>query len=133
MARSRSRVGMFLLGVFSFVTLGTVAAQNVLRQISLSEKEARDMALSAIASGNVYFGAVGRTVQALPPASRASVVTAGIAWARAFVESPAFGPAWEEFRNRSKPAPPDVTGTVDDEYKAELDKRKAEIEETKKK
>ncbi|MEZ5317951.1 MAG: hypothetical protein R2752_11170 [Vicinamibacterales bacterium] len=132
MARRSSRYGIPLFFVCALTTVAAVAAQNVLQQIRLSEDGARDMAMSSITSGSVYLGAVGRTVQALPPAQRASVVTGGIAWARAFLESPAFRPAWDEFRNQRKPAPPDITGSVDDEMKAQIEKQKQDIEETKK-
>jgi hypothetical protein len=121
-----------VLIVLLVVALGAAAAQSALQQLHVSEEDARGLALSSIVDGYVQYGIAADAVKAMPQAARGPAIEAGIAWARAYVSSPAFAKEYAAYREGQKPQPPESAGSVDDELKRQLAEQQAQIDESKK-
>lgn len=122
---------MFGVGTLVAVTasLGAVA-QEALPKIGISEASARGEVLRSLEGGYVNYGTVAAAFKAVSGAARAQLAASAIAWARAYVESPAFQKAYAEHRMTMKPQPPAFEGTPEEELakeKAEQDKDAAEM------
>jgi hypothetical protein len=91
----------------SFTT--PIVAQGVLGQLGLTEASARDFVLREIKSQPISnrrsdIAVLGhRAFYKLPPAARGPAATALFAWARAYVNSPAFKTAYAQYRKEAMP------------------------------
>jgi hypothetical protein len=94
------------------------AGQNALAQLGYDESEAKNMWLSAISSGSVYFGsAAGRVFKAAPAATQRAIVENLIGWAKGYSASAGFKRAYAESREASRPQAPDPNAAAVDEKK----------------
>ena len=116
------------------VRLGTLilagaalCAQTVPSQLGVSANEAQGYLLDSLSQGWLSYGGAARAFVALPTDARVTVVKAGFAWARAYVDSPAFKAAYDKRRDTQKPEPPTFNGTVDDEVTKKLDDTKKKL------
>ena len=116
----RLRQGIWA-GAIVVLSAANLAAQAVPSQLGVSEGVAQGSFLESVVSGYPDWGAAGAAFVALPMAARVAVVQGGFAWARAYVKSTGFRTGYESARQRMKPQPPEVEGTVDDELKRQLD------------
>ncbi len=104
------------------------AAQNAVARLGYDEPEARNMFLSAVDSGTVYFGrAAAGVFKAAPPATQKAIVEGLVAWAKSYTASAEFKRAYAERREAAKPHPPDPAAGVADQKR-----QQAEIEQMKK-
>jgi hypothetical protein len=89
--------------------IAPLVAQGVLAQLGLTEASARNFLLNEIKSGPARDrrGALEiaghRAFYKLPPAARGPAATALFAWAKAYVNSPAFKTAYAQFRKDAGP------------------------------
>lgn len=93
----------------------------------MSEPDARERALDALAGGQIDIWVLKPAWTATPAAARAALVQGGLEWTKAFVATPAFAAAYAERRNAAKPEAPQQTQTVDQEIAAERAKQAKEI------
>jgi hypothetical protein len=122
------------------VALGAVAtmrAQTALAQLALTEGAARNFVLDEIKApardrraGIAIAGT--RAFLKLPVAARGPAATALFAWAKAYVNSPAFRTSYDTYRKGVVGDGPRVEPTVDEVIKKELDEVRAGLEEMKK-
>ena len=98
----------------SFTT--PIDAQGALGQLGLTEASARSLLFDEMKSerGGHRRGAIEvaghRAFYKLPPAARGSAATALFAWAKAYVNSPAFKTAYAQFRKGAMPLPDERPG-----------------------
>lgn len=104
-----------------------VVAPRLPSAFEMSETDARDHALDALASGSVNWWAGKDAFLAATPAARVTLVETTLGWTKAFVASPAFTAAWAERRAAAKPEPPTRTGSVDAELAAQREEQRRSI------
>src|SRR5262249_30705099 len=86
-----------------------------------------------LGSTHAFVSGVRRAYQRLPESPRGPAVTAAFGWAKSYVSSPAFAAVYAAARQQAKPAGLTTYDmSVDEEAKKELDRKLAELEETKK-
>jgi hypothetical protein len=106
---------------------GTALAQGVLTQLGLTETAARALLMSEVqeAGGSGYsskLAVAGRTAYPrVPEAARGPVTTALFAWAKTYVNSPAFATEYARIRAAKMPQRREYARTVDEELKKQLD------------
>jgi hypothetical protein len=114
-----------------------LTAQGALAQLGLTEAAARNFVLGEIKSPAQYRRAdiaiAGtRAFLKLPPAARGPAATALFAWAKAYVNSPAFKTSYDSYRKGVVGDGRRGGPTVDEIMKKELDDARAGLEEMKK-
>jgi len=121
-------------------TVGVVSAQGVLAQLGLTEALARRLLFDQVRGAGIgnrrsEIAIVGhRAFYKLPRAARGPAATALFAWAKAYVNSPAFKAEYQEFR---KGAVPETTtevpaaNSLDAAVKAQIDEMLAAVEQAK--
>lgn len=113
--------------------LGAAAyAQDVLSPLGITPLAARVAVNTVLASGLNNPGLPARAFKLLSDAARAEAATAGVAWLKAYTASPEFTKQYAQIREAHKPAPPQFTGTPDEELKKAEDEQKQQAEESKK-
>lgn len=120
------------VAALAVVTASGLAAQAVPSQLGLAEREAQESFLGSVVAGYPQWGAAGKAFVALPASVRVAVVQGGVAWARAYVKSPAFRTAYENARAGAKPTAPEAAGSVDDELKRQVDAQLEDLAEMRK-
>jgi hypothetical protein len=127
----------FLLSaaVVGLVAAGAAEAQDVLKQLGLTEAKARQLFMAAATwavpeQASEIVVTARNAYQALPREARGPVTTGMYAWVNALVNSAAFRAEYERNRLATKPQPPDVEGTVNQEIERRVDRQLAELEET---
>jgi hypothetical protein len=109
-------VAALLLGVVC--AIAGPAAQSALAQLGYDESEAKNVWLSAVSSGSVFFGsAAARVFKAAPAATQKAIVEGLIGWAKSYTATPEFARAYAERRQAGKPQPPDPNAGAVDEKK----------------
>lgn len=130
--------GLLVTAMIVSATAGALSAQGVLAQLGLTEVEARRLLFDQVRGTGIgtrrsEIATVGhRAFYKLPRAARGPAATALFAWARAYVDSPAFKTAYQEFRKGAVPtteARP--TDSVDAAVKTQIDEMLAGIEQIK--
>lgn len=131
-------VGLLVAAAIASATVGAVSAQGVLAQLGLTEAVARRLLFDQVRGAGIgdrrsEIATVGhRAFYKLPRAARGPAATALFAWARAYVDSPAFKTAYDEFRKGAVPAteaaPADSLAAA---VKAQIDEMLAGIEQIK--
>src|SRR6266508_1491638 len=81
-------------------------AQDVLSQLGITPLAAKVAVDSVISSGIQNPGLPAKAFKLLPPAARAQMATAGVAWLKAYTASPEFTREYAQVRQAHKPAPP---------------------------
>jgi hypothetical protein len=113
-----------LLLLVSLALSSRAATPDVLQDLAISKADAESEALASFADGAVNPSRFRKTVRALSPDARAALVERGLAWTKAYVDSPAFAKAYAAHRESRRPEPPPATGSVDEE----LARRHAEMD-----
>jgi len=111
--------------------------QSVLPQLGLTEAAARALLTNEVqTSGEGGYSSTlamaGRAAYLrVPEAARGAATTALFAWAKAYVNSPAFETAYARIRSESKPQLRERAPTADEELKKQLDESLAVYESAK--
>lgn len=103
---------------------------DVLAKLSLEPAGARAGVLDALSSGSVYSYEAAVAFKALPLASRAAIVRAGLDWVKAYVGTTEFKQTYLALREQNKPQPPEARPAADEQtkqMKAEMEQSIAEI------
>jgi len=113
---------------------GRPAAQTALAQLGVTEAAARTFVLNEIrgpATGRRSDIAIAgtRAFLKLPPAARAAAATGLFAWAKAYVNSPAFKVAYDGYRRDRIPQARQHALSVDEAVKQETDQLLAGMEQ----
>ena len=104
----------------------TPVAQGVLAQLGLTEAQARTFLFDELKSPSEglrrsTIAVTGhRAFYKLPAEVRGPAATALFAWAKAYVSSPAFRSAYEQFRREANPLDTRVSASVDEQVAAEM-------------
>ncbi len=123
-----SKTTLLLVSAVLFLSRVAIRAQALPDQIGVTATQAQGYFLESLTIGGLSASqAVNRAFVALPAAARVMVVRQGIAWARAYVDSPTFKAAYDKRRAEAKPEAPTVNGTVDDELKKKQDEQKQQL------
>ncbi|MDQ3281722.1 MAG: hypothetical protein M3Q69_09945 [Acidobacteriota bacterium] len=99
---------LFVVGLLSVcLVAGSVAgAGDVLQQLGYSKQEAASETVFSVAVGQFGLKDHARGVlRAASPEMRAAMVEQGLIWVKAYVATPQFAQAYEQFRNENKPEP----------------------------
>jgi hypothetical protein len=114
----------------AFVLAGAVVLRaDLWTDLNTQEAEARTQAVQTVLNGSVPYLGVAAFKKATP-AMRTALVQRSAAWAKAFLQSPAFKMAYDTARNNEKPEPPKKTGSYADQLKKqreEFEKSAAEM------
>jgi hypothetical protein len=126
-----------VVSVATIVASGVLLAQGVLLQLGLTEAAARNFLLEEIkspaSSRRSAIVVVGnRAFLKLTPAARGQAASSLFAWARAYVNSPAFKTAYAGYRGGVIGEPRQYTLNVDEEIKKQMDDQLAGIEQIRK-
>ena len=128
----RQQAGMKLLlitGLTAGVWAGTAMAQNSLASLGVGDATGKEIVDRWLGSGYLNATPAAKAFKAAAPASRAGLVKNAIAWAKSYTESPAFKAAYEKERQASRPSPPEVSGTVEEELARQRAERRKSIED----
>lgn len=110
----------FAVGVSIGVAVSAAGfAQANLSRFGVTDQRAQEVTMSAV-EGTYSLAGLAKPFLALSPSGRTSAVNDAVAWAKAYLNSPGFTQAWIADHDRSKPAPPVVKGTIDDEVQQEI-------------
>lgn len=125
------------LVVAAALSVVTVLAQSGLTQLGLTEAAARQFVLNEIKSPalnrrNPIALAGTRAFLRLPASTRGPAATALFAWAKSYVNSPAFKASYDTYRKGRIPEGRQYAMTVEQEVKKQMDEELAGIEEMKK-
>jgi hypothetical protein len=107
-------------------------AQDLLTELGITPLAARVAVDSVISSGIHNPGLPAKAFKLLPPAARAHMATAGVAWLRIYTASADFMREYAQVRQAHKPTPPKFEGTPEDELKKADDEQARQAEESKK-
>jgi hypothetical protein len=103
---------------------------DILAGLGLTRASAGEGILEALISGTPYHEAAMKAFKALPAASRAAAVSAGLDWIKAFAGSREFAAAYALGREKERPAPPVPRPAADEQakkMKADMEKSIAEM------
>jgi hypothetical protein len=114
------------------VWAGVLLAQNALAGLGIGDAAGKQIVDGWLASGYLNLSPAAKAFKAAAPGSRAALVKNAVAWAKTYTESPAFKATYEKERQASRPSPPEVNGTVDDELARQRAERRKSIEDMKK-
>ncbi|HET7697110.1 MAG TPA: hypothetical protein VFK57_15470 [Vicinamibacterales bacterium] len=103
---------------------------DLFAQLGIPMTSAEQAAITIISNGLHNPGLPSTSFKLLPPAVRAELATAGVAWLKAYTKSPAFKTQYGNLRETHKPQPPQFEGTPEDELKRADDEQKLQAEES---
>lgn len=106
------------------------AGTDILAGLGLTRASAGAGILEALVSGTPYNEVAMKAFKALPPASRAATVSAGLGWIKAYAGSGEFAAAYAAWRQKEQPAPPAPRPAADEQakkMKADMEKSIAEM------
>ena len=112
-------------------------AQTAAGPLGIADTTARTLVVGGVrdprlSSTHASVAAVRHAYERLPVSARGAAVSAAFAWAKAFVNSPAFASAYATARQNARPAGlPSEEMTVDAELKKMVDEKRATLEESK--
>lgn len=107
-------------------------AADVLSQLGIPADSAREAVQIVLTSGVNNPGLPAKLFKAAPAAARAGMASAGIAWVKAYTESPEFESKWAEIRETHKPPSPEFEGSPEDDLQKADEEQKQQAEESKK-
>lgn len=125
----------FVIGAIVLLLAGAgLIAQSQLAQLGLTETAARNFVLDEIRRpaqdrNAVTSDAGTRAFLKLPPAARGAAATALFAWAKSYVNSPAFANSYNAYRNGLVPTQRQYALSVEDQLKEDLDEQLAGFEQ----
>ncbi len=120
---------VMFLSLVCCVGMALALAADILSDLGLNESDARDGLLKALENGNVPIYLASKAFKAAGPTARAVLVSGALTWAKSYTQSPAFAAAYANLRESSKPSPPEVKGTVEDELRKQQAEQLKEIQE----
>ena len=130
-------VGVAIALGLTLAAAGTLPAQSGLAQLGLTDAAARTFVFDEFRAEQAdrrspiaIFGQ--RAFFKLAPAARGPAATALFAWAKGYVNSPAFAASYAEFRKNANPVDTSAAPDVDAAVKAQIDEMLAGVEEWKK-
>ena len=132
MRRQGRRFVLVVAGVAAVGVAGVLVAQSALGSLGVSDATGTQIVDAWISSGYINPTPAAKAFKSAGLASRATLVTNAIGWAKTYTESAAFKAEYERQRQASRPSPPDITGTVDNELAKQSAERKKSVEEMKK-
>ena len=97
--------------------VGILWAQSAVTRLGVSDDAAHRIVLSTLVNGAGGPGVGSRSFLAMSPTMRAMAVTEVVSWAKSYINSPSFKKEWADQREHSKPQPPAVKGSADDQLK----------------
>jgi hypothetical protein len=112
----------------------TIIAQSQLAQLGLTEAQAREFVLNEIKSpassrgANIVVAGT-RAFLKLPPSARGAAATALFAWAKTYVNSPAFNASYASYRRGRIPTEREYALSVDAQAKKEIAEQLAGFEQ----
>lgn len=104
------------------------SAQDALAQLGVSPKAAGEAVMSGVTSGSANTWAAAKAFKAADAAVRAQLASGGIAWAKAYTQSPEFASAYAKLREDRKPQAPVYTDTPEEALEKQLAKQKADAQ-----
>jgi hypothetical protein len=107
-------------------------AADIFAQLGFPVTSAQQAAVTIISNGIHNPGLPSASFKLLPPAVRAEMATAGVAWLKTFTKSPEFKARYDTLRETHKPQPPQFERTPEEELKRADDEQKQQAEESKK-
>ncbi len=132
MRRQGRRFVLAVAGVAAAGVAGVLVAQSALGSLGVSDATGRQIVDAWLSNGYINPTPAAKAFKSAGPASRATLVTNAIAWAKTYTESAGFKAEYERQRQASRPSLPDVKGSVDDELATQSAERKKSVEEMKK-
>src|SRR5688572_5561627 len=137
MLRLATSMSVFLAIAAATATTARLVAQTALTQLGLTESSARNFVLDEVKSpaanrGSDIAVAGTRAFLRLPAAACGAAATGLFAWAKAYVNSPAFKASYETHRKNRLPRGTQYSQSVDEALKKEFDEQRASMEQTKK-
>lgn len=129
-------VALALPALIGLVVATSLSAQNALAQLGLTEGAARKFLFDELLSPSqdrqstiVVTG--NRAFLKLPRSARAAAATSLFAWARSYVNTPAFATSYAQYRQRAIPAARQYDLTVEQEVKQEIARQLADLQASK--
>lgn len=137
MLRSTTAATVCLAMTLATVATGRLVAQGALSQLGLTETAARTFVLDEIrAPAQDRRSAIAiagtRAFLKLPPSARGPAATGLFVWAKAYVNSPAFKASYDTYRKGRIPQGRQLSPSLDEVLKKEIDEQRAGMEEMKK-
>ena len=117
--------------VFAIGAAAVGHGADIFAQLGIPMKTAEQAAVTIISNGLHNPGLPSAAFKLLPPAVRAELATAGVAWLKTYTTSPQFKAQYDNLRETHKPPPPEFEGTPEDALKREDDEQKLQAEESK--
>jgi hypothetical protein len=116
---------------------GGLGAQSALAQLGLTEAAARTFLFEELKSPapgrqSDIATAGTRAFLKLPPSARAAAATALFAWAKSYVNSPAFGASYSKYRRDAIPETREYDLTIEQAVKQQIDRQLADLQESRK-
>jgi len=126
---SRLAIAILILAVAG-ITGGSLVAQTTLAQLGLTEAASRNFVLEEVKSAalnrrDAIVLAGTRAFLKLPPTARGAAATGLFAWAKAYVNSPAFKTSYAGYRKGLIPEGRQYALSVEDQVKRDLDEQLA--------
>ncbi len=122
-----------LASLLSLVLVLTASSgDDILKRLGLTPQAAKEGILDALTGGSAYNDSAYRAFRALPAASRAAVVTAGLGWIKSYAAGAEFKAAYQKLRESEKPEAPASRPSADDELKKMKNETEKSIAEMKK-
>lgn len=133
MLRITTRKAVCLTIALATAATGRLVAQSALSQLGLTDAAARNFVLEEIKAPardrrNPIAIAGTRSFLKLPASARGAAATGLFAWAKAYVNSPAFKASYDSYRKGVVPSGRRDTLTVEDTIKKDLDEVRAGME-----
>ncbi|HEX4347159.1 MAG TPA: hypothetical protein VHZ73_06280 [Vicinamibacterales bacterium] len=120
---------IFVAAMIAAAATVAVVHADMWSDLGTQESEARQQTLNTVLHG--YLPSLGATAfKAATPAARSAMVQKVAAWAKTFIQSPAFKTAYDKAREDAKPRPPAASGSYADQLKKQredFDKTIAEM------
>ena len=107
-------------------------AADVLSQLGITLDAAKQAIDSVINSGVYNPGLSAAAFKLMPAAARGQAASAGVSWLKTYTASPEFKQQYVGIRESHKPAPPEFSGTPEEEVKKADEEQKQQYEESKK-
>ena len=107
------------------------SAADIFAQLQIPERSAKEAAAAIITNGVSNPGLPSAAFKLLPPAARAQLATAGVAWLKTYTTSAEFKAHYDRIREMHKPPAPQFDGTPEEELQREDAERKQQAEASK--
>lgn len=130
-------MSVFLAIAAASATTASLVGQTALAQLGLTEASARNFVLNEVKSpaanrASDIAVAGTRAFLRLPASARGAAATGLFAWAKAYVNSPAFKASYEAHRQSRLPRGTQYSESVEEALKKEIDEQRAGMEQMKK-